>query len=145
MNAPSSQPLNSSAEVPSPNLSAFLAAFKRLLDYLTKDVANGGCGWPSSSIHLFGFGQGGAAAMEGAIAWTREQRGEAKICEVGSEMGSKIGSELGSVVDICGALASVSAQSWRLRESIASEHGATSIRPSQPLSRRLSCTFTAKA
>lgn len=95
-------------DVPQPNPTKFLDAFNKLLDYLTKDTVHGGCGWPSSNIHLFGFGQGGAAALEGALAWTREQRGASKITEMGKELEAKAASELGSIVNICGTLLSVS-------------------------------------
>lgn len=95
-------------DVPQPNPTTFLDGFRKLLDYLIRDEANGGCGWPPSSIHLFGFGQGGSAALEGAIAWTRGKRGEAKMIEIDKDVKVKNADELGSIVNICGALLSVS-------------------------------------
>ncbi|PWN50761.1 hypothetical protein IE53DRAFT_302027, partial [Violaceomyces palustris] len=47
-----------------PNPTLALHAISHLLDYLISPIDEGGCGWPSDSIHLFGFGQGGSAALE---------------------------------------------------------------------------------
>ena len=104
-----SHPL-SNAEIDPPNPSTFLSAFSALLDHLTAEVSKGGCGWPASAIHLFGFGQGASAALEGAIRWTQADRGEEKkITELDEEArSSQPKRRVGSIVSICGGLISVS-------------------------------------
>lgn len=102
-----------------------LETLRGLLSYLTASPSSGGCGWPSSAVHLFGFGQGGTAAVELAISWTRYQRSSSsgtsasgpKIQEIvddeqigagGAKDETKKNEELGSIVSVCGPLLSVS-------------------------------------
>ncbi|KAK0553274.1 hypothetical protein OC846_000320 [Tilletia horrida] len=75
-----------------------------LLDYLAGPIQSSpslssGCGWPPHAIHLFGYGQGGTAALETAIAWTRKRR---------IRSGLQAERELGSIVSVCGPLLSSS-------------------------------------
>lgn len=84
--------------VSSENPSKFLEAFQSLLDELT-----GTCGWPTEAIHLFGFAHGATAALEGAIAWTRQRR------QSPDSTAGPASDRLGSVVSVCGELLSVSA------------------------------------
>ncbi|CAD6932382.1 unnamed protein product, partial [Tilletia caries] len=83
-----------------------LAQLGALLDYLTAPVAgdndNKGCGWPPHSVHLFGYGQGGTAAMEAAISWVRSRRAASNT----NSSPSNDSHELGSVVSVCGPLLS---------------------------------------
>lgn len=92
------------------------------MDHLTKPSSQGGIGWKASNIHLFGFGQGGSAALEGSIAWTRSRRKNTnsssdannKIQEIKDEKveeqkkEEQIETEVGSVVSVSGGLLSVS-------------------------------------
>ncbi|KAE8222783.1 hypothetical protein CF319_g4079 [Tilletia indica] len=75
-----------------------LDQLSKLLDYLTAPLSSNGCAWPSHTIHLFGYGQGGTAALESAIAWTRSQRI--------SSSPARDTHELGSVVSVCGPMLS---------------------------------------
>lgn len=92
------------------------------MDHLTTPSSQGGIGWKASNIHLFGFGQGGSAALEGSIAWTRSRRKDtnsssdanAKIKVIKGEKveeqkkEEKIETEVGSIVSVSGGLLSVS-------------------------------------
>lgn len=111
--------------VTNPNPTAFLTSFNKLIDYLKTPTSKGGIGWRASCIHLFGFGQGGSAALEGAISWTRNQRrggkepsaSSAKIEEITKSSNSlgeekTMEKELGSIVSVSGGLLSVSHSSY---------------------------------
>lgn len=97
-------------EISNPNPSVFLDAFQRLIEYLIKPVKDGGCGWPSSSIHILGYTHGATAALEGVIAFTRRQASNqaAKMKEISNEengtkqTSSSYSTELGSLVSVCG-------------------------------------------
>lgn len=75
-----------------------------MIEYLIKPAEHGGCGWPSSSIHIFGYTHGGTAAIEGVIAFTRRQA--AKVKEISSQSNQtttdSYPTELGSLVSVCG-------------------------------------------
>lgn len=71
-----------------PNPSAVVKHFIAVLHHLV-----GECGWRTSSIHLFGFGQGATVALETLVAWTRTHSCNAQQA-------------LGSVVSISGELIS---------------------------------------
>ncbi|KAL9940007.1 hypothetical protein V8E36_000712 [Tilletia maclaganii] len=85
-----------------------LSQLGRLLDYLSAPVKEGGCGWPPFAIHLFGYAQGGTAALETAISWTRSRR--IRLSSSSSTPASATATadehELGSVVSVCGPLLS---------------------------------------
>lgn len=74
-----------------PNPTKTIADLVALLTHLTGTVGGkeGGCGWQSRNIHLFGFGQGATCALETLVQWTK--RGAAP---------------LGSIVSISGAFVS---------------------------------------
>ncbi|CAO1629739.1 unnamed protein product [Jaminaea pallidilutea] len=82
--------------VSSENPSKFLEAFQSLLEELTTT-----CGWPAEAIHLFGFAHGATAALEGAIAWTRQRR------QSPDSRAGPASDRLGSVVSVCGELLSL--------------------------------------
>lgn len=49
-----------------PNPTETVNSLIALLDHLITH-----CGWPSASIHMFGFGQGATLALETLVSWTR--------------------------------------------------------------------------
>lgn len=52
-----------------PNPTATVAGFEAVLEHLV-----GKCGWSSSSIHTFGFGQGATIALETLVSWTKSHK-----------------------------------------------------------------------
>ncbi|KAK0518313.1 hypothetical protein OC842_007829 [Tilletia horrida] len=87
-----------------------IAQLGALLDYLTSSSSSssssssgGGCGWPREAVHLFGYGQGGSAALEGALTWIRTKRAQGPRSASSS---SEPARELGSVVSVCGPMLS---------------------------------------
>lgn len=74
----------------------WLEAFERWI----REEVTGRCGWKSEDVHLFGFGQGGTAAVE-AVLYCEKQRRLAKEESI----------RFGSVVSVCGSLLSVSSTS----------------------------------
>lgn len=107
-------------EISSPDLRPFLQAFDRLVGYLTQNCEQGGCGWPSTALHLFGFGQGASAALEGVLNWSRSgTEADAKIQEINENQKFLRVAErqFGSVVSICGQLLSVSSSSCLVHSS----------------------------
>lgn len=54
--------------IPNPNPSSTLSLLHKVLDYLTT-----ACCWPASSVHLFGFAQGGSLASELSLYWSRNK------------------------------------------------------------------------
>ncbi|KAL8280142.1 hypothetical protein RQP46_007472 [Phenoliferia psychrophenolica] len=55
--------------IPNPNPTPTLATLIAFLTHLTTP-SPAGPGWPPSSIHLFGFAQGGSCAAQLALAWS---------------------------------------------------------------------------
>ena len=55
--------------IPNPNPTPTLATLTSFLTHLTTP-APAGPGWPPSSIHIFGFAQGGSCAAQLALAWS---------------------------------------------------------------------------
>lgn len=59
--------------IPNPNPSATLSLLLRVLSHLTS-TSPGAPAWSPSSIHLFGFAQGGSCAGELSLAFTRSTK-----------------------------------------------------------------------
>lgn len=59
--------------IPNPNPSSTLSLLLRVLSHLTA-TAPGSPSWSPSSIHLFGFAQGGSCAGELSLAFTRSTK-----------------------------------------------------------------------
>lgn len=59
--------------IPNPNPSSTLSLLLRVLSHLTATTP-GSPSWPASSIHLFGFAQGGSCAGELSLAFTRSTK-----------------------------------------------------------------------
>lgn len=72
--------------LPNPDPTQAIGVLQKLLHYLCATPQEGGCGWQSQQIHLFGFGQGGSLALETLV--------------------SRRPASLGSVVSVCGPLLS---------------------------------------
>lgn len=70
-----------------PNPSTTLQHMIELLEHLTQK-----CGWLSSSIHIFGFGQGATIALETLVSWAKQHPNPTE--------------KLGSIVSISGELLS---------------------------------------
>lgn len=97
-------------DIANPDPSVFLSAFQQLVNHLVRPESEGGCGWPASAIHVFGYTHGATAAMEGIIAWTRGQQQSNKIFELEAgqdRSDTHYANEVGSIVSICGELLSV--------------------------------------
>ncbi|EPQ27079.1 uncharacterized protein PFL1_05363 [Pseudozyma flocculosa PF-1] len=92
-----------------PDPTATVAGIKLLLDYLSAPTDDGGCGWPTFALHLFGFGQGGSVALESMVAFNRARRArEAAAAPAAGEAPPTNPKtiEIGSVVSVCAGLVS---------------------------------------
>ncbi|KAG0149880.1 hypothetical protein CROQUDRAFT_39297 [Cronartium quercuum f. sp. fusiforme G11] len=86
--------------VQNPNPSKTLSQLNHILNHLTSEKI----GWHPSSIHLFGFAQGGSCAAEFVLHWTRNHKKTVKGTDRDKEL---IPPTLGSLVTISGPLLSL--------------------------------------
>ncbi|KAF9653674.1 hypothetical protein BDM02DRAFT_3226555 [Thelephora ganbajun] len=78
--------------LPNPNPAPALDLLTKIFDHLINN-----CGWSPQKIHIFGFAQGGIAAVEFALLRWRQQLQKSPDLSI---------SPLGSVVSVCGPLLS---------------------------------------